>query len=96
MSATNAELFQDWAIWSIVTPTGLYQTTQHVNDRPMSFHAGRDDLPVALGQGANFTARSLCIVPKPEQLIDLLDREAKRSARLMKRSSCTLRSSKTR
>lgn len=81
-SATSAQLIQDWAVWAVITLTGVNEAAQHVNDRPMSFHAGRDGLPVALGQDANLTARSSCIAPKPEQLPDLLDREAKRSSAL--------------
>jgi hypothetical protein len=92
---TLAELIQ--AVWAVVTFTrGNQVAAQHLNDAPMRFHAGHDRLLVALGQGANFAARSPLIATKIKQLVDLLDRKPRDRARLMKRSSCTLRSSKIR
>lgn len=80
-SASCAELIQDWALWAVVAFTRIDQAAQRVNDRPMCFHTGRDCLLVAFGQDANLTARSLRIAPKPQQLIDLLDRRSQENGR---------------
>jgi hypothetical protein len=95
-SATSAQLIQDWAVWAVITLTGANEAAQHVNDRPMSFHAGRDGLPVALGQDANLTARRLVSRQSPSSSPICLIAKPRDLARLMKRSSCTLRSSKAR
>jgi hypothetical protein len=81
-SATSAQLIQNWAVWAVITLTGVNEAAQHVNNRPMCFHAGRDGLLVALGQDSNFSARSLRIAPEPKQLTDLLDGETKASGAL--------------
>ena len=74
--APSAEFIKDRAVGAFVAFAGGDQAAQHLNDAPMCFHAGHDFLLVTLGQDANLPTRSPPIVPKIEQLVDLLDRKA--------------------
>src|SRR5262245_59807077 len=72
----RAQLVEDRAVRAIVAFACGDQAGQHSNDRAMRIHAVHNRLPVALGQGTHFSARTLFVAPEFQQLVDLLDREA--------------------
>lgn len=79
---SEAQLIEDRAVGAVVALACLDQAAQNLNDCMMRLHAGGHGLHVALGQGANLSARSFLVAPKREQLVDLPDRQAERSGTL--------------